>query len=218
VRKVVVVAIEVGLEPQIERIATNATPLNLFEPLARENPLSKVPALVTDDGVALFDSRVICEYLDSLHSGRKLFPEGGRERWTALRQQALADGIMDAAVAWRYETALRPLESQWQPWSDGQLNKVRSGLDALEAEHDDLAGDLNIGQIAVACTLGWLQIRLSEDWRASRPALSDWFDRISDRPSMRATVPPGGSPVPQGNAGAGGNSRFSLRRNMEARR
>jgi glutathione S-transferase len=191
VRKVVVVAIEVGLESEIERIDTSATPLNVVEALARENPLSKVPALVTADGMALFDSRVICEYLDSLHSGRRLFPESGRERWTALRQQALADGIMDAAAACRYEAALRPPEKQWQPWTDGQMQKVRSGLNALETELDDLAGDLNIGQIAVACTLGWLQIRLSEDWRTGRPALSDWFNRFSERSSMRATVPPG---------------------------
>ena len=189
VRKINAFAIETGLDNQIEWIRTN--PWQAEDILTAENPLSQVPTLITDDGMVLYDSSVICEYLDSLNSGPKLFPESGPARWPALRQQSLADGIIDAAVACRYEVVMRPEDKQWPPWIEGQMRKVRGGLDALENEHRDLTGALSIGQIAVACALGWLEIRLNENWRTQRPALSDWFDGFSLRPSMQATVPPG---------------------------
>ena len=103
VRKVMVVALETGLAERIERIPTTVAPTKYNEEVARENPLVKVPALTTDDGMVLYDSPVICEYLDTLHGGQKLFPATGKTRWTALRQQALADGILDAAILGRYE-------------------------------------------------------------------------------------------------------------------
>ncbi len=101
--------------------------------LVADNPLGKIPCLVLDDGGALYDSRVICEYLDTLHQGARLFPAGGAERWEALRLQALADGIMDAALLTRYETFLRPEALRWTAWVDGQLDKVRRALDRIEA-------------------------------------------------------------------------------------
>ena len=123
-RKVKVVAHETGLFPRlsIHNLQTSAVGPDLA--LVADNPLGKIPCLVLDNGGALYDSRVICEYLDTLHQGARLFPAGGAERWEALRLQALADGIMDAALLTRYETFLRPEALRWTAWVDGQLDKV----------------------------------------------------------------------------------------------
>jgi glutathione S-transferase len=187
VRKVTVTAHELGLDGRIERI-----PTDVWDPatdLGRENPLGKVPALTTDDGLVLYDSPVICEYLDSLHDGPRLHPATAPERWIALRRAALGDGILDAGVArlleGRRDEALRSAA-----WIDRQAGKVAAGLDALEAEAEDLAGALTIGPIAIAAALGFLDFRFSaEDWRPKRPALARWYETFAARPSMRATVP-----------------------------
>jgi glutathione S-transferase len=145
---------------------------------------------VTADGTALFDSRVICEYLDTLHSGRKFFPAGGRERWQALRQQALCDGIMDAAVLCRYEAAVRPQQYQWDEWRSGQLGKITRGLAVLEQEAASLEGELTIGSVTAACALDYLDFRLPEiKWRDTASALGRWFKKVSARPSFQATAP-----------------------------
>ena len=125
-RKVKVVAHETGLFPRlsIHNLQTSAVGPDLA--LVADNPLGKIPCLVLDNGGALYDSRVICEYLDTLHQGARLFPAGGAERWEALRLQALGDGIMDAALLARYETFLRPEALRWTAWVDGQLDKVRA--------------------------------------------------------------------------------------------
>jgi len=192
VRKVMILAYETGLEPRIERIATTAVPVKENAELSRENPLTKVPTLVTDDGQVLFDSPVICEYLDAQHGGTKLFPPAGAARWQALRLQALGDGILDAALLARYETAVRPQELQWRDWTDGQMRKIRQGLDSLEANIGDLSGPLTIGTVAVACALGYLDFRFGgENWRASRPKLAAWYEDFAQRPSMKSTVPQG---------------------------
>lgn len=191
VRKVMVVALETGLAERIERIATTVAPTKPNEEVARENPLVKVPALTTDDGLVLYDSPVICEYLDTQHNGAKLFPASGKARWMALRQQALGDGILDAAILGRYEI-LRPKEYQWQDWIDAQLRKVRGALAALEIEAGagDLGGPLTIGLITVGCALGYLDFRYaSEDWRSRQRRLAVWFDDFSQRKSMQLTVP-----------------------------
>jgi len=112
VRKVMVSAIETGLDKKIEQMPTSVVPTKPNADIARDNPLMKVPTLVTDGGEALFDSRVICEYLDSLHDGRKLIPAAGGDRWRVLRLQALGDGILDAGIISRYELAIRPQEKQ----------------------------------------------------------------------------------------------------------
>jgi glutathione S-transferase len=188
VRKVVIVALETGLEPQIERIPTNVQAPG--EALPAANPLGKVPALVLDSGDVLYDSPVICEYLDSLHGGPRLCPERGPARWQALRRQALADGILDAAVLCRLE-GLRPEAQRSPDWLVRQWAKVTRGLDALEQEAAAFIDEpLTIGHIAVACALGGLDFRFpSEPWQPGRPALTDWSEAFAARPSLLATVP-----------------------------
>jgi len=191
VRKVMVVALETGLAERIERIPTAVVPTKPNEEVARENPLVKVPALTTDDGLVLYDSPVICEYLDTLHDGTKLFPPSGKARWLALRQQALGDGILDAAILGRYEI-LRPKEYQWQDWLDAQMRKVRGALTALEMEAaaGELGGPLTIGQITIGCALGYLDFRYqSEAWRTKHRRLAVWADEVGQRKSIQLTVP-----------------------------
>ena len=194
VRKVMVVALETGLSERIERIPTTVAPTRPNEDVARENPLVKVPALTTDDGLVLYDSPVICEYLDTLHSGPRLFPAAGNARWIALRQQALGDGILEAAILGRYEAG-RPQQYLWQDWIDAQLRKVRGALGALEreAESGELgapAGAATIGQITIGCALGYLDFRYqSEEWRARARRLGAWYDAFAERKSMQLTVP-----------------------------
>ena len=189
-RKARVVARETGLATRIEEVLAAVSPVKANAEVGRANPLMKVPTLVLDDGSALFDSPVICEYLDSLHAGRKLFPPPGNARWTALRFQAVGDGILDAGILTRYETILRPKELQWADWIGGQREKWHAGLDLLERDAAALAGEPTIGSITAACALGWLDFRYGDDdWRASRPALARWYEGFSARESMRATAP-----------------------------
>ena len=192
VRKVRVLARETGLAARIEEIPVTVSPVKANAEVGRANPLVKVPTLALDDGTALFDSPVICEYLDTLHPGRKLFPPAGEARWTALKLQAVGDGILEAAVLARYETALRPKELQWTDWIAGQRAKWQAGLDLLERSAATLAGEPTIGSITAGCALGYLDFRYgNEDWRGSRPALARWYEVFSARDSMRATVPVG---------------------------
>lgn len=189
VRKVRVTAHELGLSGRIELTSVTLTPVSPHEGLRADNPLGKIPALVTEEGAALYDSPVICEYLDSLAGGNRIFPAPGAARWTALRRQALADGIMDAAVLTRYEQTLRPQDLRWREWADGQLLKIRTALDALERE--SLEGVFDIGTISIACALGYLDLRFAgEGWRTSRPRLAAWLAEVSQRPSLAATAPP----------------------------
>ena len=191
VRKVMVMALETGLVEQIERVPTSVAPTKPNEEVARENPLVKVPSLTTDDGLVLYDSPVICEYLDSLHGGAKFFPASGKARWVALRQQALGDGILDAAILGRYEI-LRPKEFQWPDWIDAQLRKVRGALAALEMEVEagDLQGPPTIGLIAIGCALGYLDFRYAgEEWRSRHRRLGAWYTEFAARKSMQLTVP-----------------------------
>ena len=189
VRKVVVTALELGIDGRIERIATNtADPAN---GLAADNPLAKVPALLTDDIGPLYDSPVICEYLDSLQGAPKLHPAAGPARWVALRRQALADGMTDAAILRRLEE-MRPQGEQSPSWIVKQQAKVEAVLDALEREAASFAKDPGIDQIAVGCALGYLDFRYAADrWRDRRPALARWFDAFARRPSMATTAPKG---------------------------
>ena len=188
VRKVRVVALETGLMGDIELAEVSVTPTGPDAKLCSDNPIGKIPSLVRDNGDALYDSRVICEYLDGLHNGARLFPENGEARWTAIRRQALADGILDAAVGTRYETFLRPQALRWPDWVDGQMGKVRRSLDALERE--SLADTLDIGTISVACALGYLDFRYpDEGWRDARPKLAAWYESFAARPSMIETSP-----------------------------
>lgn len=188
-RKVRIVALETGLADRIREVSILVSPVKPHPELARENPLVKIPALTTDSGT-LYDSAVICEYLDSLHQGARLFPAQGPERWQSLRLQALGDGILEAAVLMRYEKAVRPQALQWGDWIAGQLGKVRSGLDALAQECAEWKDCFGIGQLTAACVLGYLDFRFpDEPWRKAHPTLERWYARVSQRPSMKATVP-----------------------------
>jgi glutathione S-transferase len=188
VRKVMVVAHEVGLVDRIQLLPASVAPTVISPEVAADNPLVKVPTLVTDDGQKLFDSRVVVEYLDTLHGGRRLFPADGAARWTALRRQAIADGLLDAALLIRYEHTLRPEPQRWKAWAEGQFRKLRQALGALAEER--LGTDLTIGEITAGCALGYLDFRFpDEDWRTAHPALGAWYAGIAERPSFAATAP-----------------------------
>ena len=189
-RKAMVVAHERGLADQIELMPATTSPIEPNANIVRDNPLAKIPSLTLDDGSTLYDSRVIAEYLDAL-AGAKLFPPSGPNRWTALRQQALADGLLDAAILIRYERVLRPEEKKWPEWVDGQFGKMRRALDAFESEAASFEKTLTIGPIAAACALGYLDFRFGDlNWRASRARLTSFYAKFSERPSMMATKPP----------------------------
>lgn len=186
VRKVLACAILRGLDGRIETVPTN--PHQSPPGLIGANPLSKVPCLVTDDGVALFDSPVICEYLDSLGDAAPLFPPAGAARWRALILQAMGDGILDAAVARRMEQG-RPQEAA----RDAAMARMRAAaersMDMLEATLPGEAAD--IGTVAVACALGYLDLRFAgEPWREGRPRLAAWFARMEAMPALARTAPP----------------------------
>jgi glutathione S-transferase len=189
-RKARILVRETGLAGRVEEAETVVSPIAANETLARDNPLVKIPALVTDSGETLFDSRVICEYLDTLHTGRKFFPASGPQRFTALRRQSLTDGILDAAVLCRYETAVRPEALRWKEWIEGQKRKIFGGLAVLEAETAAWGDEFAIGQVGAACVLGYLDFRFADwDWRGGHPQLKGWFERVSARPSVSATRP-----------------------------
>lgn len=170
----------------------SSIPTNPWDPatdLADDNPIGKVPALITDGGEVLFDSPVICEFLDGLHDGYPLIPPTGGARWTALRRQALADGILDASVLIFVETNRRPEAIRWESWIERQTAVVERSLDVLE-EGVASFGHISIELIAIGCALGYLDFRLGDlDWRRTRPNLAEWFRIVSERRSMQETVP-----------------------------
>jgi glutathione S-transferase len=191
VRKALVLAMETGLDRKIETVAVTTTPIAPASEVTARNPVSKIPALV-DGGMTLYDSPLVCEYLDSKHRKKKLFPAKGKARWMALRQQALGDGLLDAALLARYEGFLRPAEKRWAEWSDGQMAKINGALDAMEKEAAALKGAVTIGHITIACALGYLDFRFGDlDWRNKRKKLAAWYGKFAQRPSMKATMPPG---------------------------
>lgn len=191
VRKVVVAAIECGLDDRIERDET--FPWDADTNYGGVNPVGKVPALVTDEGQVLYDSPVIVEYLDTLHDRAKLIPLHGRERFEVLRISALADGMMDAAILLFSELVRRPKELHWDYWDDRQRNTVGRSLDALETDAGTFdAAKCDLAQITTACGVGWIEFRketLGIDFREGRPQLSVWFDAFSERPSMKNSMP-----------------------------
>lgn len=191
VRKVLVVAHELALASKIETVFLRPSPLKADETLSKDNPLSKIPALILDDGTSIYDSAVICEYLDTLHAGAKIIPPNGPARWRALRTQALCDGILESGIQVFYERTMRPKEMQWEPWLDGQTQKAMQGLDALEREVASFDGaHVDIGQVCAGTMLGWLEFRKPfADVRAGRPKLFAWYDVFARRPSMTATAP-----------------------------
>ena len=189
-RKVRISAIELGLADRIEPVEIAVLPSKPNVDLARENPLIKVPALKAEDGAVLYDSRVICEYLDSLAGGGRLFPATGRSRWAAFTRQALGDGVMDAGILRRYELVLRPAALRWDEWLAGQQAKIDHALDAADKDAGRWGDAFDIGHITIACALGWLDFRFGDlNWRERRPALAAWKARIDTRASVSQTVP-----------------------------
>ncbi|HEX6959899.1 MAG TPA: glutathione S-transferase [Ferrovibrio sp.] len=190
VRKVTVLALETGLDGKIERLPATTSPVEPNATIQRANPLIKVPTLETDSGETLFDSRVICEYLDSLHQGPKFFPASGAARWTALRLQALADGLLDAALLLRYEGFVRPEEKRWPAWQEGQLRKIRGVLAEIEKQAPGFGERVDIGTVAVACALGYLDFRYADmNWRKDHPQTAAWAAKFFERPALKATIP-----------------------------
>lgn len=189
-RKVLVVAHEIGRIGEIETVVQATGVLDPPVDLVQFNPLAKVPTLITREGTALYDSRVICEFLDSGAAGRGVFPQG-EARWVALVQQALADGLLDAALLLRTEATVRPEQYRFDRWQYGQTAKIRGALERMEETVAALS-EVTIGSIATACALGYLDLRFADlAWRAGRPALEDWYEGFARRPSMLATAPAG---------------------------
>ncbi len=191
VRKVMVVAVEKGLDKKIEKITAATTPVSPNPDVMAQNPLAKVPTLKAD-GLSLYDSPVICEYLDSRSKKKAFFPAKGKARFNALRQQALGDGLLDAALLVRYEITLREEPMRNAAWHEAQMKKIRSALDQMEREAGSLKGSLTIGHVTFACALGYLDFRFADEgWRNGRKKLAAWYDKFAQRPSMKATMPPG---------------------------
>ncbi|MEX0759342.1 MAG: glutathione S-transferase [Tistlia sp.] len=193
VRMVMALAIETGQAAKIERLPSAAVPVKPDQTIRVHNPTGKVPTAILDDGTVLFDSRVICEYLDAQHPGERLFPAEGAARWQALTLFALAQGLLDAALLARYELAMRPAEKRWDEWLAGQLGKIDASVAALEAEWiEHLEGRFDIGALGVACALGYLDFRFPErDWRKAAPRLAAWFESVAERPALKETRPQG---------------------------
>lgn len=191
VRKVMVALHETGLTGEVDLVPASGTPMAPGTMPVGRNPLGKVPTLERTDGPALYDSRVICRYLDDLGGGR-LYPAKPR-LWETLTLEATGDGMMDAAVLMVYEERNRPEERRHAPWVEAQWQKVARALDAIEGRWmSHLAGPFDAGQISVGCALGYLDFRHgARDWRAGRPALAAWEAAFARRPSMEATRPVG---------------------------
>ncbi len=189
VRKVMVFAHETGLADRLALASCVVSPVARDARVVPHNPSGHIPTLLLDGGEALYDSVVICQYLDTLHDGPPLHPPVGIARTRTLCLQALADGIMDAGVLIRFETALRPEPLHWQAWVDGQGAKIASSIESLRTTwRAHLHGPLDMGVIAVACALGYLDFRLPpQTWRPAAPDLADWYDAFALRPSMQAT-------------------------------
>ena len=178
-RKVKIAAMVLGIEDRI--VPEFADPLKADDTLRLQNPLGKMPVLLPGDGTAVYDSPVILDYLDQLAGGGRIVPHDPVSRLEAQTLQALGDGIMDAAILIVYEGRHRPAEKHHEPWLDYQRGKIVRALTALNAKPP--VAEPNVGTIALACALGYLDWRKQVDWRAQFPALVSWLDRF------RAAVP-----------------------------
>jgi glutathione S-transferase len=186
-RKVLIFAHEAGIASQLEVIHHETSPMKRNAEVYARNPLGKVPVLLLPGHLPLFDSFVICEYLDTLHCDRRLIPPHGERRWRALRVQAMAQDMADIGISVRWEDLRRPAELRYSALSDGLSQKLVECYDWLERElHVD--ADVDIAHIALASTLSWIEFRGLIGFRVQRPRLTAWFDKFCQRPSMKATV------------------------------
>ncbi|MGX6570196.1 glutathione S-transferase [Cupriavidus necator] len=191
VRKVMVCAHLTGQAESIELLDSAAHPVRRDPRIAAHNPLAKVPTLILENGQAIYDSRVICEYLASRADAADIFPASGPARWTALTRQALGDGLLDAALLARYERTARPEEVQWPTWREALLTKVSACLESIDAIAPDLVEEQpTIGEITIGCALGYLDFRFPElDWRARYGNAARWNEAFQSLPAMLATRP-----------------------------
>ncbi|MEL6642777.1 MAG: glutathione S-transferase [Pseudomonadota bacterium] len=189
VRKVTVTLHETGQIDDVEIVPAYGSPIDPQTAPVAKNPLGKLPTLERADGPALYDSRVICRYLNDRAAAR-LYPDAPR-LWDTLTLEATGDGILDAALAMVYEKRLRAPDKQSPEIIDGQWSKVTRALDVLnERWMSHLSGRLDIGHIAVGCALGYLEVRHEDrDWRKGRDALADWYTKMCERPAMQRTSP-----------------------------
>jgi glutathione S-transferase len=193
-RKVLVAAHEMGLHGSLTVIHHETSPTRRNEAIFALNPLGKVPVLICDDDTVLFDSNVICEYLDGLHNAEPLIPAHPQTRWRALKMQALAQGIADAGITARWESERRPPDLRWPIMHDGQIQKVAAACDylerKLEAQRHDTAADRHpdIGDIALVTALSWIEFRRVYDFLSGRPRLAQWYAALCARPSMLSTT------------------------------
>ena len=188
VRKITILLHEIGQLDAVELVPSGGSPFDPSQMPLAHNPLGKVPTLARPDGPALFDSRVICRYLDS-HFTAGLYPEA--RIWEVLTLEALADGMLDAALLMVYEGRARPEDKQFPDWVEAQWTKIARALDMLEERWlSHLAGPLDMSQIAVAGALGYLDFRHSDrNWRQGHDGLTTWFADFAARPALQATLP-----------------------------
>lgn len=186
-RKCMVAAHELGVDSRIQLLPSAAHPILRDATLVAVNPLGKVPTFVTGDGLVLYDSRVICEWLDT-RFGPRLLPAAGDARWRTLVLQSLADGVLDAALLVRYEEAVRPEALRWAEWSRGQMDKIHTSLWSLEQSLQPLHGRVDLGTLSLGCALGYLDLRFDAwGWRQRYPQLADWAAAFMQRPSLQAS-------------------------------
>ncbi len=190
VRKVMIVAHELDLADTIERLPSAAHTVNRDRTIVEKNPLGQVPTALLEDGRMLADSGVICQYLNE-RAGGQIFPSAGNVRWTALVEQAVADGIMEALILARYEQNVRPADKLWPEWIAALQDKVATSLGWFERSAGNFGERFDIGPISLVCVLGYLDLRFSKmDWRGQHPSLGTWYAKIGARASVRATAPP----------------------------
>ncbi len=183
-----VTAHEAGIGDKLQRTEAPVNPAKINEELVRQAPLGKVPVLITDHGHALFDSRVIIEYLCHVSGNRTLIPDDGVKRFRILTLQALGQGMAESAVGYRYETAARPAGLQWEGWIERTKSRINASLDDLEANWISFLAEPNAGSIATAVTLSYMDFRLPDwKWCENRPKLKLFHEDFSSRSSMIET-------------------------------
>lgn len=187
VRKTRTLIAEAGIE-DVPYVTVTASPMGGEERVNAANPLGKIPALSRPNAPTIYDSNVICRFLDD-HADAGLYPPA--RLWEVLTLEATGDGIMEAAVGMIYEMRFRPEDKIWEPWFEGQWAKINRALDTLERQWmSHLNGPVDMGQISIACALGYLDLRFEDvDWRSARPDLAAWYATFSKRPSMVDTAP-----------------------------
>lgn len=191
-RKVRAAAIELGLSDRMALEVVDVAPGKPNRAYAQAyNPLRKIPTLLCDDGATIYDSTLICEYLDTLAGGGRIVPrQDAPHRWRVMTQHTLAQGMTEACILIRYETAVRPEERRWQVWIDDQWDRVESGLQWFSDNSAELADPLNIAHLALGSLLGYVDFRMPERvWRARFPLIKDWYERLERRPSFQQTRP-----------------------------